>query len=101
MREIFCNEKDCHVLPASQSSVEAGPDSISSLSDSTPSTVPLSSIKPKSRRGKKRKTRRSKSQRGGKVKRLRRVQVGGKRRRSKKTKSQRGGRKRKCIKRKR
>ena len=109
MREIFCNDKECHLLPSSQSTVDTERVNTSSAStadppvpDSTPEQVPLPTIKTSARRKprKKKNPRKRKDQLGGLVKRLRQIQIGGKsKRKSKKTK--RAGGKKKRVKRKR
>ena len=111
MREIYCNDKDCQVLPPAQSPVDTGGENTSSATappglvpDSASMQVPLSAITPRARRGRKKKTgRKKRGKRGsGIVKRLQRLQIGGRRRRKSKKSQQSGGsRKRKCVKRKR
>ena len=108
MREIFCNDKECHLLPSSQSTVDSEGVNISSASadlavpDSGSDQVPLPTIKPSApKKPRKKKTPAKRNdQLGGLFKRLRQIQIGGKsKRKSKKTK--RAGGKRKRVKRKR
>ena len=107
MREILCTDKDCQILPPSQSSVDTGSESIPSvaapgLMSENSSTVPLSSISPRSRRGRKKvRRKKKKNQVGGILKRLKRLQIGGKKKPKSKKKNQRGGGRRKFVKRKR
>ena len=107
MREICCTDKDCQILPSTQSSLDSeGVNTSSSaavglVTDSASMQVPLSTIAPRTRR-KKKTTRKKRGKRGsGIVKRLQRLQIGGRRRRRGKKNQQGGSRRPKCVKRKR
>ena len=99
MRQIYCADKECELLPSTQTGGSIQCDNINTaatgglIPEATSSSVPFSSV---------RKTRKRRTQRGGggrrrnnkPTKRLRKVQVGGggrrKKKKTKKTTKRRG-----------
>ena len=101
MRQIYCSDKECELLPSTQSlsntiSENIQKSSSSGLVPDSPSTlISLSSA----RSSGKRKQKRSKPKREKKRKAVQKVQIGGKRKK-KPIKNQKGGKKRRCVKKK-